>query len=142
MSIHRTVFRARYAETDAMGVVHHAAYLPWLEVGRVDLLRAAGLPYTAIEAAGFLVVLADVHVRYRNPARFDDLVRVETRMLTARRRQLRFGYRVLLGADETVCVEGETNHIVVARSTMKATQLPVAMLDVLVPWLDAAEPEV
>lgn len=141
MTMHTTIFRARYAETDAMGVVHHAAYLPWLEVGRVDLLRAAGLPYTAIEAAGYLVVLADVHVRYRAPARFDDVVRVETTLLDARRRQLRFGYRVLLDATDTLCVEGQTNHVVVARSTMKATQLPVEMLALITPWLSAAKGE-
>lgn len=49
MMIEESTFRVRYAETDAMGVVHHAAYVPWLEVGRVNLLRAAGAPYTTIE---------------------------------------------------------------------------------------------
>ncbi|MFM2032478.1 MAG: hypothetical protein RLZZ297_1243 [Chloroflexota bacterium] len=141
MTVHSVTFRARYAETDAMGVVHHAAYLPWLEVGRVELLRAAGTPYTAIEAAGYLVVLADVAVRYRSPARFDDLVRVDTTLLVAQRRVLRFGYRVCLPENDTLCVEGHTHHIVVARSTMKATQLPVPLLDALTPWVTAENGE-
>ncbi len=139
MTIHRSTFRARYAETDAMGVVHHAAYLPWLEVGRVDLLRATGVPYTLIEERGFLIVLSDVQVRYRSPARFDDLVTIETRLILLKTRHLSFGYRVLLESTGTLCVEARTDHIVVSRSSMRATQLPSDLVAILTPWVSAAD---
>ena len=138
MTIHRSTFRARYAETDAMGVVHHAAYLPWLEVGRVDLLRAAGVTFTSIEERGFLIVLSDIQVRYRSPARFDNLVTVETQLILLKTRHLSFGYRVLLESTGTLCVEARTDHIVVSRTSMRASQLPSDLLAVLSPWVSGA----
>ena len=133
--MHTSTLRVRYAETDAMGVVHHAAYVPWLEVGRVNLLRAAGCPYGNIEARGLLVVLSDLQVRYRSPARFDDEVVSETQLTTLKSRQIAFRYRALLAATATILVEGQTNHIVVLRATMKPTVLPNDLSALLQPWL-------
>ena len=133
--MHTSTLRVRYAETDAMGVVHHAAYVPWFEVGRVNLLRAAGCPYGDIEARGLLVVLSDLQVRYRSPARFDDEVVIETQLMTLKSRQIAFRYRALLAANATILVEGQTNHIVVLRATMKPTVLPVDLSALLQPWL-------
>jgi acyl-CoA thioester hydrolase len=133
--MHTSTLRVRYAETDAMGVVHHAAYVPWFEVGRVNLLRAAGCPYGDIEARGLLVVLSDLQVRYRSPARFDDEVVIETQLTTLKSRQIAFRYRALLAATATILVEGQTNHIVVLRATMKPTVLPADLSALLQPWL-------
>ena len=133
--MHTSTLRVRYAETDAMGVVHHAAYVPWFEVGRVNLLRAAGCPYGDIEARGLLVVLSDLQVRYRSPARFDDEVVIETQLITLKSRQSAFRYRALLAATATILVEGQTNHIVVLRATMKPTVLPNDLSALLQPWL-------
>ena len=133
--MHTSTLRVRYAETDAMGVVHHAAYVPWFEVGRVNLLRAAGCPYGDIEARGLLVVLSDLQVRYRSPARFDDEVVIETQLITLKSRQIAFRYRALLAATATILVEGQTNHIAVLRATMKPTVLPVDLSALLQPWL-------
>ncbi len=130
--------RVRYAETDAMGVVHHAAYVPWFEVGRVRLLRAAGCPYTEIEARGLLVVLSDLAVRYRFPARFDDEVTVHTTLTTLKRRQLAFHYVGLLTSTQQVLVEAQTSHIVVQRASMRPTTLPVDFVEALQPWLSSA----
>jgi acyl-CoA thioester hydrolase len=68
--------RVRFAETDAMGVVHHAAYLPYLEEARVALLRAAGRPYDEVRAGGVDLAVLEVFVNYRRPLRFDEVVRV------------------------------------------------------------------
>jgi acyl-CoA thioester hydrolase len=133
--MHTSTLRVRYAETDAMGVVHHAAYVPWFEVGRVNLLRTAGCPYGDIEARGLLVVLSDLQVRYRSPARFDDEVVIETQLITLKSRQIAFRYRALLATTATILVEGQTNHIVVLRATMKPTVLPVDLSALLQPWL-------
>jgi acyl-CoA thioester hydrolase len=72
--VHRV--RVRFAETDAMAVVHHAAYLPYLEAARVEYLRALGHPYDAIRAEGFDFPVLEIRVRYRKPLRFDELVDV------------------------------------------------------------------
>ena len=130
--------RVRYAETDAMGVVHHAAYVPWFEVGRVQLLRSAGCPYTEIEARGLLVVLSDLVVRYRFPARFDDEITVQTTLTSLKRRQLAFHYVGVLTATQQVLVEAQTCHIVVQRATMRPITLPVDVTAVLQPWLSNA----
>lgn len=68
--------RVRFAETDAMGVVHHASYLLYLEETRVEFLRAAGYPYDKVRAEGVEFPVAEVSVRYRRPLRFDDRVEV------------------------------------------------------------------
>src|SRR5881397_2422384 len=66
--------RVRYAETDRMGLLHHANYLVYFEQGRTELLRAQGLSYRDMEDQGFLLVLTKVQVRYKSPARYDDLL--------------------------------------------------------------------
>src|SRR5947209_18033512 len=70
--------RVRYAETDRMGLLHHANYLVYFEQARIELLRAQGVSYKDLEDQGFLLVLTRVEVRYRRPARYDDLVTVRT----------------------------------------------------------------
>lgn len=132
---HTSALRVRYAETDAMGVVHHAAYVPWLEVGRVNLLRAAGCPYGEIEVRGLLVVLSDLQVRYRWPARFDDEITVHTTLVTLKSRQLAFAYAVVHATTQQVLVEAQTTHIVVQRAQMRPTSLPADLVECLRPWV-------
>ena len=116
--------RARYAETDAMGVVHHASYVVWLEQGRTELLRALGVSYREIEAAGFFVVLSDLRVRYHASSRYDDLVRLRATLNGTRSRQLSFGYQLRLGATDALLVTAQSEHIVVSRVTGRPTRLP------------------
>jgi len=70
--------RVRYAETDRMGLLHHANYLVYFEQGRVELLRAQGCSYKDLEDQGFLLVLTKIEVRYRRPVHYDDLLTVRT----------------------------------------------------------------
>ena len=123
--------RARYAETDAMGVVHHASYVIWLEQGRSELLRALGVSYREIEAAGFFVVLSDLRVRYHASARYDDLVLLRATLDGLRSRQLSFAYQLRLGATGALLVTARSEHIVIARDTGKPTHLPPELLAVL-----------
>jgi acyl-CoA thioester hydrolase len=74
-------FRVRYAETDAMGVVHHSRYLPWLEMGRTEFLRARDYSYRQLEQAGVLLAVIEVHTRYRAPAVYDDTILLRTRLV-------------------------------------------------------------
>lgn len=123
--------RARYAETDAMGVVHHASYVIWLEQGRTELLRALGVSYREIEAAGFFVVLSDLQVRYHASARYDDLVLLRATLDGMRSRQLSFAYELRLSATGALLVTARSEHIVVARATGKPTRLPPELLAAL-----------
>lgn len=81
-----TEIRVRYAETDAMGVVHHAAYLVWFELGRTEYTRAAGLPYREVESGGIRLVVVEATARFHRPARYDDVVLVRTATRSTRPR--------------------------------------------------------
>ena len=118
-----TRVRVRYAETDQMGVVYHSNYLIWFEVGRVEFIRQLGLNYKQMEEEGCGITVVDVHVRYRAPARYDDELVIETRLLAARGAVVRFGYRILRIADGLLLCEGETMHVVVGMD-MKKRSLP------------------
>ena len=116
--------RVRYAETDQMGVVYHSNYLVWFEVGRVELIRQMGLNYKQMEEEdGCGISVVDVHVRYRAPARYDDELVIETRLLAARGAVIKFGYRILRIADGILLCEGETVHVCVGKD-MKKMCLP------------------
>lgn len=91
--------RVRYAETDRMGLLHHANYLVYFEQGRTELLRQSGRTYRDLEDEGFFLVLAKIEVRYRLPARYDDLLTLRT--IVTRRTPVRIEHRyeVLRGAE-------------------------------------------
>lgn len=91
---HSTEFRVRYAETDRMGVVYHANYLVWCEVGRVEFMRALGRDYAALEGQGTGLAVTEARVRYLAPARFDDPVRVTTSLVSVRSRAVSFSYEI------------------------------------------------
>lgn len=100
--------RARFAETDAMGIVHHAAYLPYLEEARVALLRDLGRPYTALRAEGIDFTVLEVAIRYRQPVRFDDEVVVHVAVGAVTRTTFQIAY--LLCVDATPVATAVTVH--------------------------------
>jgi len=126
-----TTLRVRYAETDAMGVAHHASYIIWLEQGRTELLRTRGTSYRAIEAAGFFVVLTELQARYHAAARYDDLVIVRTALAELRSRAISFAYELRLAERGTPLLTARTEHIFVARATSRPTRLPPELLAAL-----------
>lgn len=90
----RSEIRVRYAETDQMGVAYHANYLVWCEVGRTDLIRQLGMSYAEMEARGVLLAVADVQLRYRASAKYDDRVRIDTTLTGVRSRMVTFNYEL------------------------------------------------
>ena len=110
---HETEIRVRYAETDQMGIVHHANYLVWFESGRSDFCRARGFSYKEMEEKeNALLVVAESYCRYKSPAFYDDEIIVRTRIEEIRRRSLRFIYEIFRPSDGTLLAEGETLHLV------------------------------
>lgn len=106
LSTHSTEIRARYPECDPMGVVHHSVYPIYFEIGRTEMLRATGGNYRALEEAGVFLAVVRLEVRYRRPARYDDLMRLETRLLVAGPVKIEHAYSLFRG--EELLVEGQT----------------------------------
>jgi len=112
-----TQLRVRYAETDQMGIVYYANYFVWFEIGRVELLRSLGLAYSKLEADhGCILPVVDAHCRYRAPARYDDVILIETWPSLLRGSVIRFDYRILRkakgGGEPELLAEGQTAHVV------------------------------
>ena len=121
--------RVRYAETDQMGVVYHANYLVWFEVGRVELMRSLGFDYRQLEAEeGCLIAVVEATARYKSPARYDDELAIRTRLVEARPSLVRFGYEVVRVTDGTLLCTGATTHVVVGRE-MQRRRLPERYLE-------------
>ena len=124
-------FRARYSETDQMGIIHHANYLSWCEIGRTDLIRRLWKPYAEIERGGVLLAVTDVSLRYHSSARYDDLVRITTTLEQVRSRAVSFGYLI-----ERVEDDGSATRLVSARTGLtpidrsgRPRTLPQELLD-------------
>jgi len=116
--------RVRYAETDQMGVVYHANYFIWFEVGRVELLRQLGFSYRDMEQNDqCFIAVVDARCRYKAPARYDDEVIVRTRLKNVRESLVHFGYELVRATDALVLAEGETAHIV-TDGEMKVRAIP------------------
>ena len=98
--------RVRYAETDRMGLLHHANYLVYFEQGRTELLRSLGATYRDLEDQGYLLVLTRVEVRYRKPARYDDLLTLRTTVTRTTAVRIEHKYEVLRDGD--LIAEGDT----------------------------------
>ena len=113
-----TPLRVRYAETDQMGIVHHANYLIWFEIGRTEFCRARGFSYREMEENDevFLVVV-ESYCRYKAPAHYDDELLVRTHITELRRRSLRFGYEIVRISDSQVIAEGESGHVITDRAS-------------------------
>ncbi len=115
--------RVNYSETDQMGVVYHARYLVWLDVARTEHLRAGGMSYRDLEAAGLRLAVSEVALRYRLPARFDDAIRVRCWVREVASRRVDFGYAVEDAGDDRLLATAFTSLLALDRS-MKLTRLP------------------
>ena len=108
---HETEIRVRYAETDKMGIVHHANYLIWFEAARSELCRSHGFSYREMEADGLLMLVAESYLRYKSPALYEDVLIVRTKVAEVRSRSIRFVYEVYRPEDDVLVTEGETMHL-------------------------------
>jgi acyl-CoA thioester hydrolase len=119
-----TPVRVRYAETDQMGIVYHANYLVWFEMGRVEFIRQMGMDYRSMESdEGMFIAVVEATARYMASARYDDELMVRTSLAGMRGPVIRFRYKIVRVKDETLLCEGETVHIVVGRD-LKRRAMP------------------
>jgi len=104
----RTQVTVRYAETDMMGIVYHANYLPWFEIGRTTLLKERGLSYLSLEKAGYRIPVVEVSARYRRPALYDDEITIITTIKEKPHIRIKLFYEIKRG-DELLAT-GESLH--------------------------------
>lgn len=103
--------RVRFVETDTMGVVHHANYFHWFEMGRVAYLRAAGVSLNDLMAAGIVFPITDISAKYLTPGRFDDNIEIRTTLEILTRVKLCFSYEVVRTTDGTVLATGNSQNV-------------------------------
>ena len=123
LAISAVHIRVNYSETDQMGVVYHARYLVWLDIARTEYLREAGLSYRELEERGYRLAVDEVSMRYRQPARFDDRVRVRCWVREAASRRVSFGY-VLEHADNERLLATAFTSLMALDRAMSPTRLP------------------
>lgn len=114
--------RVKFYETDLMGVVHHANYIRFLEMGRVEFLRQAGITLNELMDDGFLFPITQVSAEYFHPATFDDELCIEVTPVELTKAKMVFSYQIFLG--ETLCVKASSQNVFTNKETGKITRLP------------------
>lgn len=102
--------RVIYADTDAMGIVYHTNYIKWFEIGRTELLRGMGIVYAEMESQGYNLPLTEAYCHYLLPARYDQIIILETEMEYLKRASMKFNYTISDEDKEKILVEGYTVH--------------------------------
>jgi acyl-CoA thioester hydrolase len=125
---HTVDVEVRYAETDQMGVVHHANYLVWFELARTGLCAVTGHGYPSIERAGYLILVTGAELRYHRGARYGDRVQVEARLDRLDSRGMRFSYEVRRDGERLAA--GSTSHLWVESESGRVRRIPS-------PWKEA-----
>jgi len=129
----RATVRVRYPETDRMNVAYHAHYLVWFEIGRTELMRDLGCDYASLEERhGIFLPLREVGVRYHAPARYDDVLDVQTVLSSVGGASVRFDYVIVRRGDERRLVTGFTEHAAVDRAG-RPNRLPAELRGRLTP---------
>lgn len=108
--IGKTIIRTRYAETDQMGVIYHANYFTWFEIGRTEFFRQLNMDYKDLEAENILLPVIDVGCKYIHSAKYDDEIIIQTRLTSLKGVRLEFRYEIIRKSDNVLLAEGYTKH--------------------------------
>jgi len=129
-AVSEILVRVNYSETDQMGVVYHARYLVWLDMARTEHLRQCGMSYRDLEATGLRLAVSEVAIRYRQPARYDDPIRIRCWVRGLASRKVEFGYAVEHAEDARLLATATTS-LLALDSTMNLSRLPDRVRTVL-----------
>lgn len=127
---HETPIDIRYADTDQMGVVHHATYPIYCEIGRTHLMASKGLPYHQLESSGIFLMVVEMTCRYRAPCRYGDHVSVLTRIAELKRKLLSFEYQIIHHQSKAILFTGSTKHLF-SQGTRSAIRCPDSYWEIL-----------
>ena len=125
--VSENTFRVRYAETDAMGITHHSAYIVYFEEARSHYSRVRGADYADFERSGYWLTVAEVQARYRVPTRYAQEITARCWVVEVKSRGLTFGYEIVDAASGQVCVTGYSRHICINRQA-QVCRLPEGWL--------------
>jgi acyl-CoA thioester hydrolase len=115
MFSHRTTYRVIYGDTDNMGQAYYGNYFRWFEIGRSEMFRFLGLPYKAVEEKGIFLPVAESYCKYATPARYDDVLVIETSLDSKLKAGVKFDYKIFQEDGLTLIAEGYTKHPCVSR---------------------------
>ena len=124
--MHKSEHRVIYADTDAGQVVYYANYFKWYESGRRELFRDLRIDYNILDKNGIIVPVIEAHCNYYHPARYDDVVVVETRISDVQDKTVRFDYKVIRKKDRRLLASGYTINIFVEKKRMKSIRIPAS----------------
>jgi acyl-CoA thioester hydrolase len=127
--------RVNYSETDQMGFVYHANYLIWLDMARTEHLRERGVSYKELEGQGTYLTVTDVHVRYRQPARYDDMLRIRCWVRNLASRRVIFGYAVERASTNELLATAETS-LIALDPQQTLSRIPEHVYELLEPSAD------
>ena len=131
MIISKTLVRVRYADTDKMQFVYNGKYLEYFEVGRTELLRNCGLPYSQVEKNGYQLPLIEAGLKYFKPASYDDLLEIEATVKDIFSAKLVIEYTIRKKDTEEIITQGFTSHMFMKMDTKKAVRPPEFYLNAL-----------
>lgn len=115
--------RVNFYDTDAMAVVHHANYIRWFEIGRVEYLRSIGITLNDLMEDGFVFPITDVAAKFHSPGYYDDDLLIETTATELNKIKMAFDYKVIREKDKKLLVTGHTQNVYTSRKTGKITRL-------------------
>ena len=131
MLSHTSKIRVRYADTDKMQFVYNGKYLEYFEVGRTELLRNVGLPYSNIEKEGYQLPLMEAGLKYKNPAHYDDVLLIEAKLEELYSAKVHIEYSITKESDKSIIATGFTTHMFIRTDNKKPTRPPKIYIEVL-----------
>ncbi len=131
MLSHTTTIRVRYADTDKMQFVYNGKYLEYFEVGRTEVLRNIGLPYSELEKKGYQLPLMEAGLKYKNPAHYDDELNIEATIRELYTAKVHIEYKITRKEDGALIATGFTDHMFIKEDTKRPTKPPQVYIDVL-----------
>ncbi len=136
MLIHKTQIRVRYADTDQMQYVYNGKYIEYFEVGRTEMIREQNLTYKSIEANGYLMPVNSVFIKYKNPAFYDELLEVETRVEKLPDVRVHLDHTVRTVKGNKIICEGYVELVFIQKDTKKVCRPPDFFMNVLKPFFE------
>ena len=138
MYSHRTTYRVIYGDTDNMGQAYYGNYFRWFEIGRSEMFRDLGLPYKAVEDNGIFLPVAESHCKYATPAKYDDILVIETSLDTKLKAGIKFDYKIYREDGKTLVARGYTKHPCVNREG-KVVRPPKFLKEIIVKIIAESE---
>ncbi len=139
MITHTTTVRVRYADTDKMGIVYNGKYLEYFEVGRTELLRSTGLPYSELEKSGYQLPLIQAHVNYKKPAVYDDLLEIKAVVSEIYSAKVHIDYVITRNGETDLIATGYTDHMFINAESKRPTKPPEKYIKALEPYFNKSQ---